>query len=98
MAEAPEICSERLSLRAFVAEDRVPFARLNADREVTEFLLAPLTRSESDALAARIDAHLEAHGFGLWAVERSDSGDFIGFTGLSIPAFEASFTPCVEIA
>jgi RimJ/RimL family protein N-acetyltransferase len=35
--------------------------------------------------------------FGLWAVERLDTGEFIGFVGLLSPVWEAEFTPCVEI-
>ena len=47
----------------------------------------------------RIKAHFERFGFGLWAVERTDLSHrpFIGFIGLSVPRFEAHFTPCVEI-
>jgi RimJ/RimL family protein N-acetyltransferase len=56
-----------------------------------------LSRSESDALATRIDAHFDEHGFGLWAVEIPNVAPFIGFVGLSIPRFDAPFTPCVEI-
>ena len=33
----------------------------------------------------------------LWAVELSLTGDFIGFTGLAVPGFEAAFMPAVEI-
>ncbi len=62
-----------------------------------EYLPSPLSREESDALAGRIDAHFDEHGFGLWAVEIPDVAPFIGFTGLSVPRFEAHFTPCVEI-
>src|SRR5690606_29768602 len=47
--------------------------------------------------ADRIAAGFERHGFGLWAVEVPDVASFIGFAGLSIPRFEAHFTPCVEI-
>ena len=47
------------------------------------YLLAPLDREASDALADRIDARLERQGFGLWALERRDTGEFIGFTGLN---------------
>jgi RimJ/RimL family protein N-acetyltransferase len=36
-------------------------------------------------------------GCGLWAVEREEDGAFLGFTGLSSPPFEASFTPAVEV-
>jgi RimJ/RimL family protein N-acetyltransferase len=58
---------------------------------------ATLSREESNTLAARIEAHFDQHGFGLWAVEVSDVAPFAGFVGLSVPRFEAHFTPCVEI-
>jgi RimJ/RimL family protein N-acetyltransferase len=81
--------TERLLLRAWQESDRAPFAALNADPAVMEHFPAPLTRSESDAL---IDRHP-----GLFAVEVRESGAFIGFVGLAVPTFDASFTPCVEI-
>lgn len=31
----------------------------------------------------RFEAGFDARGYGLWAVERLDSGEFIGFTGLT---------------
>ena len=45
----------------------------------------------------RIEARFEEHGFGLWAVELADGKPFIGFVGLAVPAFEAHFTPAVEV-
>lgn len=89
--------TERLILRRWRVSDREPFAALNASAEVCEFLPKQLSREESDALADRIAAHFEMHGFGLYAVERKDNGAFIGFTGLSVPRFEAPFMPVVEI-
>ena len=62
-----------------------------------EHLPAVLTRRESDALADRIRAHFVERGFGLWAVEVPGVADFAGFIGLSVPSFEAHFTPCVEV-
>jgi RimJ/RimL family protein N-acetyltransferase len=56
-----------------------------------------LSREESDARAATIEAHFEQHGFGLWAVEILNVTPFAGFIGLTIPRFTAHFTPCVEI-
>jgi RimJ/RimL family protein N-acetyltransferase len=70
---------------------------LNADPVVMEYFPATLSRAESDAFAARIRAELAERGFGLWAVEAPGEAEFIGFTGLSVPRFEARFTPCVEI-
>jgi RimJ/RimL family protein N-acetyltransferase len=62
-----------------------------------EYFPALLPREQSDALAARIEGHFEQHRFGLWAVEIVDIAPFAGFIGLSVPGFEAHFTPCVEI-
>ncbi len=89
--------TKRLYLRRWLSEDREPFARLNADPRVVEFLPKPLSREESDAVADRIEAHFQKHGFGLWAVAIPGITPFAGFIGLSIPRFEAAFTPCVEI-
>ena len=87
----------RLQLRLWRDEDLPAFAAMNADPRVMEFLPKPLDRRESDALAARIRDRFVRNGFGLWAVEVPGVADFIGFVGLSVPEFEASFTPCVEI-
>ena len=62
-----------------------------------EFFPKPLDRAESDAFAARIREGFESRGFGQWAVEVPGRADFIGYVGLSVPQFEAHFTPCVEI-
>lgn len=80
----------RMILRPWRDADRGPFARLNADPRVMEFFPACLTRDESDALFDRIQSSL-------LAAELRDTAEFIGFIGLSVPTFEAHFTPCVEI-
>ena len=89
--------TERLVLRRWRDEDRKPFAAMNADPEVMEHFPATLTPDESNATVDRIEAHFEKRGFGLWALEIVETGRFIGFTGLSVPSFEAHFTPAVEI-
>jgi RimJ/RimL family protein N-acetyltransferase len=89
--------SQRLLLRRWRKADREPFARMNADTRVMEFFPATLTREESDALVDRIEAHFAEYGFGLWAAELKDGGEFIGYLGLAVPRFQAAFTPCVEI-
>jgi ribosomal-protein-alanine N-acetyltransferase len=89
--------TERLVLRDWRDSDLDPFAAINADGRVMEFMPALLTRAESDALAARLRSDLRAHGFGLWAVEVRGGPPFIGFVGLSVPLFAASFAPCTEI-
>ena len=94
---APKIGTERLILRKWREGDREPFARMNCDPVVMEHFPALLSRQESDALVDRAEAHLEQHGYGPWAAELRESQEFIGYVGLVIPSFEASFTPCVEI-
>ena len=92
-----ELRTDRLYLRRWRATDLQPFATLNADPRVMEHFPAQFSCEESDALAARIEDHFEQHGFGLWAVEIVNIAPFAGFIGLSVPRFEAHFTPCVEI-
>lgn len=92
-----ELHTDRVWLRRWRLEDRAPFARLNADPRVMEFLPGVLSQEESDVLAERIETHFERHGFGLWAVEIPGVTPFAGFIGLVRATFAAPFTPCVEI-
>ena len=89
--------TQRLILRSWRASDLEPFARMNADAEVMNYFPSVLSRQESDRLVGRIEEHHQAHGFGLWAVEVRATGAFIGFVGLSVPSFQAHFTPAVEV-
>jgi RimJ/RimL family protein N-acetyltransferase len=96
-AAVHEPATDRLLLRRWRPDDRPPFAALNADPVVMEHFPALLTRRESDALADRIETHIEREGWGLWALEVQATGAFIGFTGLARPGFEAPFMPAIEI-
>ncbi len=87
----------RLFLRPWRDADREPFARMNADPRVMEFFPALLSAEESNAMIDRAEAHFARHGFGPFAAELHSTGEFIGYIGLAVPAFEAHFTPCVEI-
>jgi RimJ/RimL family protein N-acetyltransferase len=89
--------TERLILRPWRDEDLAPFAALNADPRVMEHFPSTLSGERSDHVAGLIRGFLEEHGYGLWAVEVKGGAPFVGFVGLSIPAFEAAFTPCVEV-
>ena len=93
----PRLTTSRLVLREWRDADREPFAELNADPRVSEFLRGPLDRAASDALVDRILDHWATNGHGLWAVERVDDGAFLGFVGLASHTFEAAFMPAVEV-
>ena len=87
----------RLLLRQWRPEDREPFYRINFDPKVMEHFAGTLSREESDQLILSVEAHFESHGFGPFAAEFRETKQFIGFVGISIPAFDAPFMPAVEI-
>jgi RimJ/RimL family protein N-acetyltransferase len=92
-----EVCTERLRLRRFRAGDGEAYAAINADPLVVRYLGGEIDRGASDAQLARIMAHWDEHGFGLWAAELRDDGRMIGFVGLSIPGFLPAVLPAVEV-
>jgi len=85
MPSAPPsvLVTPRLVLRRWREEDVEPFAAMNADPEVMRWFPAPLTHAETVAMVDRLEAGFAERGHGLWALERRDSGEFIGFTGLA---------------
>lgn len=93
----PEITTERLLLRGWREADKARYALINADPEVMRHFPSTLTREQSDRMVDRITALWDANSYGLWAVERLDTGMFIGFVGLAPPTWQAAFTPCVEV-
>ncbi len=90
--------TDRLILRAFRDEDREPFAALNGDPRVGAWLGGTLDRAGSDAMIERINAHIDEHGWGLWAAERRADRRLIGMIGLSTVKAEAlPVGPAVEM-
>lgn len=89
--------SKRLGFRRWKDEDKHIFSKMNSDKEVMEFMPKLLNIGESNDFIARIEAHFEKCGFGLWAVEIKERNEFIGFIGFLEATFESDFTPCIEI-
>jgi RimJ/RimL family protein N-acetyltransferase len=83
MGSFDSVETSRLLMRRWQPADREPFAELNADPQTLVYFPATLSRLESDALIDRTEANFARLGYGLWALELKDTGDFIGFTGLS---------------
>jgi RimJ/RimL family protein N-acetyltransferase len=75
--------TDRLIMRRWRESDKEPFAALNGDPETMQYFPSTLDRAASDALIARLDELFEQQGFGLWALEVAETGEFIGFTGLN---------------
>lgn len=92
-----EFDTARLRLRQWREGDLKPFADLNADPGVMAHFPAALERPASDALALRCQALIAERGWGFWAAELKEDGQFIGFVGLHTPIAELPFSPCVEV-
>jgi RimJ/RimL family protein N-acetyltransferase len=95
------LATPRVRLRQWTEADHAPFAALNADLVAMEFFPALLTREQSDALANRIGKAIAERGWGMWAADllpaEGGAAQFMGFIGLSVPAADLPFKPCVEI-
>jgi RimJ/RimL family protein N-acetyltransferase len=62
----------------------------DADRE-------PFAAMNNDPAVMEFFPSLQSRGWSNWAVELRESGEFVGFTGLSEPRRALPFSPCVEI-
>lgn len=89
--------SARLLMRQWRDADLDAFADMCADPRVMRYFPHTLSRLQSAGVIGRIRGHFAEFGFGFWALERKDSGAFIGFTGLSTVSFDVPFAPTVEI-
>ena len=92
-----KIETDRLTLRQFTPEDNATMALINGDTKVMECFPAPMTRQQSDAMMEGIAAHWQTNNFGMFALEIRETGQLIGFTGLTHPPYETAFSPCVEV-
>ncbi len=90
--------TERLILREWKEEDKVPFARMNNDPMIMEFFPRRLTEEENARLVDRFQSHFEKRKFGFYAVEMKKTGQFMGFTGLQTVEMDVPFKGAVEIA
>jgi RimJ/RimL family protein N-acetyltransferase len=89
--------SPRLGFRTWSVQDIVPMSLINADPEVMAFFPAVSSEEQTREFVERMQRQFDERGYCYYAVDRLDTGDFIGFIGLSLQTFEADFTPCVDI-
>lgn len=96
--EIPTLLTERLRLRPFRVSDIDDYAALNADPEVVRYLVGGGTwdRGRSWRHLAFLIGHWQLGGAGMWALERRETGEFVGLAGFSAPegwpGFELAWT------
>ncbi|MEF2073554.1 GNAT family N-acetyltransferase [Consotaella aegiceratis] len=91
------LVSDRLIIRPWEERDRPRFHEMNSDETVMRFFPFRRNRDESDALMDRLNERFTAHAMTFFALERRDTSEVIGFTGLSPVGTELPFGPAVEI-
>lgn len=87
----------RLILRPFRSGDRAPFAAINADWRVSDWLGGPIDRAASDAVIDRVNGCIADCGYGFWAAERKADARLIGMIGLKPIEADLPPAPAVEI-
>lgn len=80
-----EVETSRLRLRMFRPEDLDAMSEITRDPEVMRFIGhgRPLTRDETRDNLANIVAAFRRRGFGRWALELKETGELVGYCGLS---------------
>lgn len=89
--------TDRLIFRTWEPKDAIPFYNINRDSKVTEYLLGPLSHKDVDNWIIKFNKQQDERGHSLWAAELKQTNELIGFVGLNYTAFEAEFTPAVEV-
>ena len=87
MIEIPVIQTERLRLTAFDERHFEAYASMLADPTSTRFVGdgEPLDRMNAWRSMAMLLGHWQLRGFGMWAMELKDTGEFVGRVGLHRP-------------
>lgn len=89
--------SERLGFRNWKGDDVLKMAAINSDPDVMKFFPALQDEAQTQSFIKRMQKQYEDKGFTYFAAELLSNKEFIGFIGLSVPTFEAEFTPCVDM-
>lgn len=89
----------RLILRRPVPEDAGPLEELNADPEVMKYIGDGSVRTPEQTAEglARAIREWDEQGYGLFAMDRRDTGEYVGWVTLAAPMFLPEVLPAIEI-
>lgn len=94
MTEIPNVTTERLTLRAWKPSDLEPYTVMNSDAETMRYMDGTFGAEHTERLVKHLMEMWPHRGFGMWALELRDSGEFVGRAGL----YEDTGWPGVEVA
>ena len=89
----------RLVLRRPLSQDVLPLAEINADPEVMKYIGDGRARTFEQTAEAiqRAIREWDERGYGMFSVDRRDTGEFIGWVTLAVPSFLPEVLPAIEI-
>lgn len=90
----PTLVTDRLLLRAWRPEDIEPYAAMNADEETMRYMDGTIDAAATWRLVTHLLGMWPLRGFGMWALELRETGEFVGRAGL----YEGWDWPGVEAA
>jgi RimJ/RimL family protein N-acetyltransferase len=92
------VTTERMHLRAFKSSDLDGLARVFEKREVWQFPYGRgFTREETEYFLKLQQREWDEFGFGCWLATLRETGEVIGYVGLSVPQFLPEILPAVEV-
>jgi len=83
--------TDRLILRDWKKADLKPFAMMNQDPMVLQFLPIALSVAETRSMIRKFQNYLTRYGYGRFACEEKGTSQFIGFIGLGPVQLEKSY-------
>ncbi len=89
--------SERLGFRNWIDSDFDKMHAVSSDPKVMEYFSSTRTEEQTRQFIEKMHQRYTNKGYCYFPVELLDSGDFIGFIGLSEQHFKSDFTPMIDI-
>lgn len=88
----------RVILRDWQDSDLENFARINGDPVVMEHYPTYLDEAATKRLIKHFQNHIDKKGYGFFALEHKETGDFMGFSGFAAVPSSMPFAPATELA
>ena len=91
------IKTQRLGLRNWTKADIAPMTTINLDEEVMRFFPSPYGLDATTSLIERMQKEYEQRRHCYFAADLLETGEFIGFIGLSYQDYLEKYDPFVDI-